>query len=164
MTPIKGFEQSYYIDASGVVYSRYSNRPLKCWISNNGYVCVDLYLNRKHFKRKVHRLVAETFIPNINNKPQVNHKDGNKQNNNVTNLEWCTQAENNQHAWNTGLSKAYIRIGDKNPNSKLSPTDVQAIKLLLTKFSNVAYIAKLFKVRPSTIHSIRDQKRWTHIQ
>lgn len=64
---------------------------------NNGYSCVNL--NRK--KQYVHRLVARAFIENSDNKPQVNHKDGNKSNNHLSNLEWVTASENGQHAYHT---------------------------------------------------------------
>ena len=91
-------------------------RMLKPQKEKTGYFNVVLYnaTNKKHFK--VHRLVAEAFIPNPENKPQVNHIDGNKQNNCVSNLEFCTNGENQIHAWGTGLQKRYI--GKENPKSK----------------------------------------------
>jgi len=72
---------------------------------------------------KIHLLVAKHFVPNIYNKPQVNHKDGNKHNNYYTNLKWCTQSENITHAYKTGLKKGLK--GELNGRSKLSKKDVQ---------------------------------------
>lgn len=83
----------------GYKYISYKPKILKGSIFNNGYLMVSL----KRKKCLVHRLVAETFIPNPKNKPFVNHIDGNKLNNNVDNLEWCTFKENIQHAFKTGL-------------------------------------------------------------
>lgn len=74
------------------------------------YARVRLYKNGKSKDLVVHRLVAEAFIPNPERKPQVNHIDGNKRNNSVSNLEWCTQAENNRHAIDNGLQNPYIAI------------------------------------------------------
>jgi hypothetical protein len=69
--------------------------------------------NKDHF---VHRLVAIAFLENLENKETVNHIDGNKENNHVSNLEWCTRSENTQHAYNTGLHKPYTGIKDKGNN------------------------------------------------
>ena len=74
---------------------------------------------------RVHRLVAETFIPNPNNLPEVNHKDGDKLNNNVKNLEWCTNLENMRHSVETGLRNIK---GENNPSAKLTVKDVINIR------------------------------------
>ena len=68
------------------------------------YFAVMLSKNNKSYCRKVHRLVAEAFIPNPDNLPQINHKDGCKTNNHVSNLEWCTAKENTRHAYQMGLT------------------------------------------------------------
>lgn len=79
---------------------------LKQAVNSHGYCCVSIALETgKHETVAVHKLIALTFINNPENKPQVNHIDGNKTNNNVKNLEWCTVKENLQHAFDTGLNQ-----------------------------------------------------------
>jgi hypothetical protein len=72
----------------------------KLGVDKNGYLVVCLYKNKGKKMVKVHRLVAQAFISNPENKPEVNHKDGNKQNNCVDNLEWATASENQMHSYN----------------------------------------------------------------
>lgn len=111
MRPIPG-HPSYYASRCGKVYSRHTNRVLKdCNCA--GYRQVALSTNGRAKTFKVHRLIAKTFIPNLNSKPDVNHKDGNKANNYVGNLEWCTELENVQHAVRTGLFRRSKSTGRK---------------------------------------------------
>ena len=82
-----------------------------------GYLTTDMYINGKRKTLRVHRIVAEEFVANPENKPVVNHKDGNKHNNCAANLEWVTKKENCEHAWSNGLVKpSYGMRGKKNPN------------------------------------------------
>lgn len=135
--------------------------------SSPGYWCVGLRpLNGVRLPCLVHRLVAMTFIPNPENKPTVNHKDGNGKNNHVSNLEWCTRLENNQHAIRTGLHDPHFtknrRRGSASNTSVLKELDVIQIKSLLGKISQTD-IAKMFKVHPSTIHLIKKGRNWKHL-
>jgi hypothetical protein len=81
-----------------------NGKILKKTINKQGYEYVSLFYNNKKIKKTVHRLVAKAFLNNKNDSLVINHKDGNKLNNNVSNLEWITQKENIRHAWENNLS------------------------------------------------------------
>lgn len=101
---------NYQVSTCGEVYSKNSKKLLKPYKNNKGYFCVDLSKSKKQRCIKlVHRLVAETFIPNPENKPTVNHINCDKTDNRVENLEWCTHQENTTHACLNGL----VFISDK---------------------------------------------------
>ena len=101
---IKDFE-NYAISFNGIVINTKSNRVLKQKLNKNGYYSVTLSKNNKLYFKYIHRLVSETFIKSNDIKNIVNHKDGNKLNNSIDNLEWVTQKENIVHSWENGLSK-----------------------------------------------------------
>ena len=102
---IPGYESFYQVSNLGNVRSIRFNkiRNMKSWDSN-GYRAVELYLNNNGYTVGIHRLVALALIPNPENKPEVNHKDRNRSNNNVENLEWVTQSENVAHAYRNGVT------------------------------------------------------------
>ena len=100
---IEGFER-YTIDDNGNVYDTKRHKEVFQWTDTTGYKqCVIRDNDNKKTHKRIHRLVAQTFLPNPNNLPQVNHKNGNKLENNINNLEWCTNRENTQHGYDNGL-------------------------------------------------------------
>lgn len=102
---VVGFEEYFQISNLGNVFSKRSKRLLKQTKSTTGYWTFSTSINGIDRCFRVHRLVAEAFIPNPEGKPFVNHIDGCKTNNMLSNLEWVTASENNIHAWATGLRK-----------------------------------------------------------
>lgn len=114
--PVPGYEGQYDVSDTGLIFSYKTNRLLGCGLTTHGYKQVALNTGHESKFCQVHRLVAEAFIPNPNDLPQVNHRDGDKTNNHVSNLEWCDNSQNQQHAYDSGLK-----------SRKLSPEDRQFI-------------------------------------
>lgn len=102
MQQIKGFE-NYSITKDGEIYNHKLERFIKQTKQSKGYLSVSLHKGKYDCKKLCHRLIAETFIPNPKELPQVNHINGIKTDNRIENLEWCTAKQNTRHAWNIGL-------------------------------------------------------------
>ena len=133
MKLIPNFE-NYSITMSGKVINNITKKVKKPSDnhSGKGYLFVDLYCNGKRKRFYIHRLVAELYIPNPDNKPYVNHIDGNPKNNNCENLEWCTALENVEHASKVlGVMKAYLNHAE---NCKR--------KILVYKYDNDEFLGK----------------------
>ena len=122
--PIKGYEQYYEVSnlgrikslARNVYWKNRANRINSRYdeekiivpdVMKNGYIRIKFRVNGDVKQKTVHRVVAEAFIPNPENKPCINHKDGDRKNNKVENLEWCTYSENNLHEWRVLCKKSY---------------------------------------------------------
>lgn len=110
---------------------------------------------------KLHRLLAICFIPNPKGFPEINHKDGNKRNNDLLNLEWCTGKHNVQHAYKLGLMKP--KFGIDNPASKIKYIDCLVIKEALATGHRGATIARYYRVNKSTIYRIKNDLTWRNV-
>ena len=162
---INGFEGYLISSENGQIYSNVKGKhmfPLKTFTKPDGYLAVSLWDNsiRGNKKRKtflVHRLVAETFIPNTYNKPTVNHKDGNKQNNCVDNLEWATSKEQNVHSFAHGLN--YARKGEDANRALLSWNDVHFIRNNYPNIS-VSELSKKFNISEISVYKILYNENW----
>jgi len=125
---------------------------------DNGYLMVMLGAGTPG---QIHRLVAEAFVPNPHNLPEVNHKDGNKKNCRADNLEWVTHKGNMEHASRTGLARGGSMPGELHPNRKLDEEDVREI---LKDKRRTSVLARLYQVAENTIRRIRKRENWSHIK
>ena len=166
--PIPGYEGIYSASNTGLIKSETSRqqwksgRILKNLVHKGGYLKLRLWKNSRYKHFLVHRLIALTFLGPCPPKHEVNHKDGNKANNFINNLEYVTPKENTNHAVRSGLFND--RKGEKSVRSKLTNKQVIEIrkKHIPYKYSTVK-IAKEFNVCPSTIGSIIRYTSWSHI-
>lgn len=111
--PVIGYENCYEISSLGQLKNVRTGKLLKDGKLRNGYVVDILCDNKRRKTMRRHRIVAEAFIPNPEHKQEVNHKNGNKTDNSVSNLEWATHRENTDHAWEAGLTKLPVSTEKK---------------------------------------------------
>lgn len=137
-----------------------TSKLINSFAFEDGYICVTLIKNGKTKFTGLHRLIASAFIPNPENKPEVNHKDGNKHNNSIDNLEWSTTAENVQHAFDTGLNNG--RKGVKHHNTKLTEKEVLEIRAIGDTMTQKE-IGKLYGVNHQAIYKILKRLRWANV-
>jgi hypothetical protein len=150
----------YFVTETGIIFGKYrDNAPLKQKTDRYGYKAVTLCVDGKAIHKTVHRLVAECFIENPNNLPQVNHIDHDKTNNNVNNLEWCDAAYNAAEKVRYGKQAKGSSIG----NSCHTEDQVIMVCQMIQDVYRNCDIEKQTGVSRPAVNSIRNKKTWTHI-
>lgn len=172
---VSGFP-NYEVDNMGNVFSKNYKlmgvtSVLKQGSDKDGYACVVLSKNGKTFPKKVHRLVAETFLPKVTGKEVINHKNSIRNDNRVENLEWCTIKENVNHGWKMGrkfpesrreqLRKTSAGIG--NPKAKLNEVQVLEMRRMRLEGSTYQKIADSFNMSVSQTQSVCKMQSWAHV-
>ena len=162
---INGYEGKYEVSNTGRVRScsgRNAGLIHSGAICSKGYKRVCLYKDGKQRIFRVHRLVAKAFIENSDNLPQVNHKDCDKLNNHIDNLEWCDNQYNHNHKMKNGLNVTLK--GSRHGMAKINEDDVREIKHLLSVGYSHNEISNLMGVNTGTVSMIKNGKQWKHVR
>ena len=156
----KFIDDKYQISNYGNFRRIYKNRirKIKLYENSNGYLKVKIYNHCKYKHKTVHRLVAQAFIPNPNNYPVINHKDCNKHNNRVENLEWCTYKYNSTHAKKNGRLKNNIALAIEASKKPIIQYDVKGN--LIKKWNSITEASKNLKIELSNIsHACKGERK-----
>lgn len=159
---INGNTTKYEVSNAGLVRNKNTGNILVPQLNHKGYLRINLYYNHKANPHSVHRLVAQAFIPNPDNKPQINHITGVKTCNWIGNLEWVDNSENQKHAYATGLQN--IRCGVKHPNCQHNEEEVHQVCKLLEKSVPISEITKILNVSRAFVIGIKYQGNWKDIR
>lgn len=154
----------YEISETGIV-RKIENKEIIKLSTGNKYIKVALYRGKNRFWMYLHRLLAIQFIQNPENYEYVNHKNGIKKDNSLSNLEWCNAKQNTKHAFETGL-RTYIPSfkGENHGRAKLNNVQVNYIKFLFSiGFTNKQVLERFDFISKNTISGIRTGKLWKHI-
>jgi len=165
---IEGYNGKYQVSNFGRIKSiipwNGTNERILFQQNLHGYYRVGLYLNKKNKHSSVHRLVGQAFIPNADNLPYINHKNGHTLENFVENLEWVTPQQNIQHAFRTGLYDLEKRKGERNPQSKLTEEKVREIRQVYDgKENNYKNLGKKYDVSSVLIRYVVKNMYWKHV-
>lgn len=158
LSMISGYNGLYAINRNGQVFRKkgLNNwKELKQYIIA-GYNAVGLCVKGKRTIKHVHRILAITYLPNPENKRCVNHIDGNKLNNELSNLEWATYSENSRHAFDIGLS---THSGENCHTAIINSNIAKAIYLLKDEFKQ-SELCKMFDLKPNVIYKIHNRISW----
>ncbi len=155
---IKGYE-NYLVFEDGVVLNFNTGRELKPDKTNRGYYRITVCKDNKTKRFTLHRLVAELFIPNPLNLETVNHKDGIKQHNFKSNLEWMSKEDNQSHAVDTGLCPS----GEQNGNSKWKEDLIHEVCKLIERGLTRGTVLKATGITKSSFDDIRRRKTWSKV-
>ncbi len=155
--PVPGYEGLYSVTKDGRVWShpkrfartRHAGRWLRPGLNDMGYFIVVLAKDGKHRTHRVHRLVAQAWIPNPSDRPHINHRNGIKTDNRDVNLEWCTRSENNLHAHTTGLNKTRRILGAE---------QLQSVRAAIASGMQGKAVAARFGIKQSMVSAIKTGK------
>lgn len=158
---INGIISHYEVNNIGQIRNKTTGNILKPELDRYGYLKLNINVDNKKYTKTVHRLVAIAFIPNPENKPQVNHINGIKTDNRVENLEWATAKENTVHAYSNGL--IHIKCGSEHHNSKYTDKQIHLVCKLLENKIPLKLISYISKMNRGHIINIKNGSIWTHI-
>lgn len=160
MKTIEGTNGKYVIYENGKVFSVKTGKELKQLNFGAGYKSVSIFKDGKFKHQTIHRLLAESFIPNPKNKPVVNHKNGIKDDNRLQNLEWATYSENNKHAFENGFNKP--KQGSERHTSTIDEQMVFKIREMF-KTKKISHISKELNLGYTLVRGVCLRKTWKHI-